>query len=224
MENRLLQSPQNEASDSSTGKESLLTSADYEISTASALSENLAVPGESEAFGQDSGNGQTALSAPSTDEEHQISDSAADENQPPALSDDEFLADNSWTDESLADEPLTGESQADELQTGGSPDTDTSHKHRKKKKSRASKAPQTFLPVSMGCWFVTLMCMNIPVIGWIYLLILACSRSAGARRSFAKAYLLYKFIFLLITLAILAVAVHYGLEIMDKVLAYMEML
>ncbi len=36
------------------------------------------------------------------------------------------------------------------------------------------------------------MCMNIPVIGWIYLLILAFCPSKGPRRDFAKAYLLYK--------------------------------
>ena len=79
-----------------------------------------------------------------------------------------------------------------------------------------------FVPVRS--WFVTLMCMNIPIIGWIYLIILACSPSKGPRRDFAKAYLLYKLVFLLISLAILAVAVHYWLEVLDKVLAYMEML
>ena len=55
-------------------------------------------------------------------------------------------------------------------------------------------------------------------------MILACSPSKGPRRDFAKAYLLYKLIFLLLSLAILAVAVHYGLEVLNKVLAYMEML
>ncbi len=73
-------------------------------------------------------------------------------------------------------------------------------------------------------WFVTLMCMNIPIIGWIYLMILACSRSKGARRDFAKAYLLYKLLFLLISAVILAVAIHYGLELLDVLLSYMDML
>jgi len=73
-------------------------------------------------------------------------------------------------------------------------------------------------------WFVTLMCMNIPIIGWIYLMILACSRSKGARRDFAKAYLLYKLLFLLISTVILAVAIHYGLELLDVLLSYMDML
>ena len=73
-------------------------------------------------------------------------------------------------------------------------------------------------------WFVTLMCMNIPIIGWIYLMRLACSRSKGARRDFAKAYLLYKLLFLLISAVILAVAIHYGLELLDVLLSYMDML
>ncbi len=99
-------------------------------------------------------------------------------------------------------------------------------------RDKASDPKQTHAPddsidsvfVPVRSWFVTLMCMNIPIIGWIYLIILACSPSKGPRRDFAKAYLLYKLVFLLISLAILAVAVHYGLEVLDKVLAYMEML
>ncbi len=101
-------------------------------------------------------------------------------------------------------------------------------KKAKDSKSRDKKkpvSPNTASPsVPVRHWFVTLMCMNIPVIGWIYLAILACSRSKGPRRDFAKAYLLYKLVFLLLSLAILAVALHYGLEFLDKVLAYMEML
>lgn len=88
--------------------------------------------------------------------------------------------------------------------------------------SHESSKPQVFVPVHS--WFVTFMCMNIPVIGWIYLLILALSPSMGPRRDFAKAYLLYKLVFLLLSLAILALALHYGLLFLDKLLAYMEML
>lgn len=92
------------------------------------------------------------------------------------------------------------------------------------------EAPEPSLPddsndsVPVHCWFVTFMCMNIPVIGWIYLLILAFGPSKGPRRDFAKAYLLYKLVFLLLSLAIIAVALHYGLLFLDKLLAYMEML
>lgn len=110
---------------------------------------------------------------------------------------------------------------------GGSKDTlKNSGKSKKKAKGKpaAASTDATAASVPVRHWFVTLMCMNIPIIGWIYLMILACSPSKGPRRDFAKAYLLYKLVFLLLSLAILAVAVHYGLEILDKVLAYMEML
>ncbi|MCI8661925.1 MAG: hypothetical protein HFG69_01445 [Hungatella sp.] len=95
---------------------------------------------------------------------------------------------------------------------------EASHPKEKKKKDK----PPVLVPVHQ--WFVTFMCMNIPVIGWIYLLILAFCPSKGPRRDFAKAYLLYKLVFLILSLAILAAALHYGLIMFDKLLAYMEML
>jgi len=79
-------------------------------------------------------------------------------------------------------------------------------------------------PIPVRRWFLTFMCMNIPIIGWIYLIVLACSRSKGARRDFAKAYLIYKLVFLILSAIILGVAIHYGLKVLDMVLAYMEML
>ena len=118
----------------------------------------------------------------------------------------------------------TGESEASdspaadtqETSPKDSPDPEESSDSRRRKK------PPVQVPVHR--WFVTLMCMNIPVIGWLYLIILALSPSKGPRREFAKAYLLYKLLFLTITLIILARAFHYGMELLDKVLAYMEML
>ncbi len=112
---------------------------------------------------------------------------------------------------------------------GGSKDTlknsgKAKKKIKEKDKPAAASTDAATVSVPVRHWFVTLMCMNIPIIGWIYLMILACSPSKGPRRDFAKAYLLYKLVFLLLSLAILAVAVHYGLEILDKLLAYMEML
>lgn len=97
-------------------------------------------------------------------------------------------------------------------------------KKRKKEEKAPAATADTAASVPVRHWFVTLMCMNIPIIGWIYLIVLACSPSKGPRRDFAKAYLLYKLVFLILALAILSVAVYYGLEVLDKVLAYMEML
>ena len=38
-------------------------------------------------------------------------------------------------------------------------------------------------------WFLTFMCMNIPIVGWIYLLCLAFGKKENQLRDFAKAYL-----------------------------------
>lgn len=116
----------------------------------------------------------------------------------------------------------TGDSDAQ------SPDGDNTHEEdapsdssrRKKTRSKKSKTPAL---VPVHSWFVTLMCMNIPLIGWIYLFILAFS-SKGPKKEFARAYILYKLVFLILALAILAVAFHYGMLFLDRVLAYMEML
>lgn len=73
-------------------------------------------------------------------------------------------------------------------------------------------------------WFLTFMYMNIPVIGWIYLLVKAFGKKNTQLKDFARAYLLYKLVFLLVALIILGLAVYVGLGILDELLAYMEML
>lgn len=73
-------------------------------------------------------------------------------------------------------------------------------------------------------WFFTFMCMNIPIIGWFYLLYLAFNKKKTERRNFARAYLFYKLIFLLISAVILGIFIYIGLGLLDQLLAYMEML
>ena len=73
-------------------------------------------------------------------------------------------------------------------------------------------------------WFLTFMCMNIPIAGWIYLLCLAFGKKENQLRDFAKAYLVYKLVFLAAALVILGILVYVGLDLADKLLAYMEML
>ena len=73
-------------------------------------------------------------------------------------------------------------------------------------------------------WFFTFMCMNIPIIGWIYLLTKAFGKKDTPLKDFSRAYLLYKLVFLAVALVILGIAVYIGLGILDKLLAYMEML
>lgn len=73
-------------------------------------------------------------------------------------------------------------------------------------------------------WFFTFMCMNIPVIGWFYLLYLAFNKKKALRRNFARAYLYYKLLFLLISAVILGILIYIGMGLLDQLLAYMEML
>jgi len=73
-------------------------------------------------------------------------------------------------------------------------------------------------------WFFTFMCMNIPVAGWIYLLYLAFNKKKTDRRYFARAYLFYKLLFLFIAAVIIGILLYFGLQVLDQVLAYMEML
>lgn len=94
----------------------------------------------------------------------------------------------------------------------------------------SSGRPPYASPGPSGCtipprsWFFTFMCMNIPVAGWVYLLSKAFGKKESRLRDFARAYLLYKLVFLAITLVILGILVYIGLDIADKVLAYMEIL
>lgn len=73
-------------------------------------------------------------------------------------------------------------------------------------------------------WFFTLMCMNIPIAGWFYMMYLACSKKYTDRKSFAQAYLLYKLIFFIIAAIILGIACCIGLGVLDKLLDYMDQL
>lgn len=73
-------------------------------------------------------------------------------------------------------------------------------------------------------WFFTFMCMNIPIIGWIYLLTKAFGKKDNPLKDFSRAYLLYKLVFLIVALVILGIVAYIGLGILDELLAYMEML
>ena len=73
-------------------------------------------------------------------------------------------------------------------------------------------------------WFLTFMCMNIPIIGWIYLLTKAFGKKDNPLKDFSRAYLLYKLVFLIVALVILGIVAYIGLGILDELLAYMEML
>lgn len=73
-------------------------------------------------------------------------------------------------------------------------------------------------------WFFTFMCINIPIVGWFYLFYLAFNKKKTERRNFARAYLFYKLIFLLVSAVILGILIYIGLGLLDQLLAYMDML
>ena len=77
---------------------------------------------------------------------------------------------------------------------------------------------------SVSSWFITFMCMNLPFVGWIYLLRLAFRKDRTERQNFARAYLFYKLVFLGVSALILGILIWIGLDILDQLLAYMDML
>lgn len=93
--------------------------------------------------------------------------------------------------------------------------------------SAPDAAPQAAAPPAeppVHSWFFTFMCMNIPVVGWFYLFYLAFSKKKTPRQNFARAYLYYKLLFLIIAAVILGITICIGMDLLDQLLAYMEML
>ena len=78
--------------------------------------------------------------------------------------------------------------------------------------------------ISIRTWFFTFMCASIPIIGWFYLLYLAFSKRQDLRKEYAKAFLLYKLAFLIVSLILLGIIFYIGAGLLDQLLAYMEML
>lgn len=100
----------------------------------------------------------------------------------------------------------------------------TDKKAEKKAKRAEEKASEFVQRSPIQSWFNTFMIMNIPIIGWIYLFILAVSRKSDQKKDFARAYLVYKLVFFLVALAMLALVLYSGMEVADRLLRYMNML
>lgn len=81
---------------------------------------------------------------------------------------------------------------------------------------------ERYRPMTLSNWFVTFMCMNIPIIGLVYLIFLCFSKKQALKRDFARAYLLYQFIFLAISVVLVGVLCYYGLELADNALKFMQ--
>lgn len=102
-------------------------------------------------------------------------------------------------------------------------DKEKEKEHSKKKKVKEEES-EYVRRSSIQSWFNTFMIMNIPVVGWIYLLVLALRRNGDQKKDFARAYLVYKLVFLLVALGIIIIALYTGMEAADRLLRYMNML
>lgn len=113
-----------------------------------------------------------------------------------------------------------------EEQPGSLPEDNRSSDHSDSGRGSGREISVSPLPpdAPVSKWFFTFMCMNIPIVGWIYLFYLAFSKKVTNRRSFARAYLFYKLVFLLVGILILGILIYIGMDLLDQLLAYMEML
>lgn len=79
-----------------------------------------------------------------------------------------------------------------------------------------------YKPLTFSNWFFTFMCMNIPIIGLLYLIYLSYSKSQPLKRDFARAYLMYQVIFLTISIVLVFIFCYFGLELLDNALKLMQ--
>ena len=70
-------------------------------------------------------------------------------------------------------------------------------------------------------WFQTICFIHVPVVGFFYMLVLAIRKSTPAvKKDFAKAYLLYRILVLLLAFALLFVLYRIGLDLIDGLLRF----
>ena len=105
----------------------------------------------------------------------------------------------------------------DDTDHGDADDDDTGDADRIRSETNLANA-------EVHTWFFTFMCMNIPIVGWIYLFYLAFNKEKTERRNFARAYLFYKLVFLVVSAVILGLLIYIGIGFLNQLFAYMEML
>lgn len=71
----------------------------------------------------------------------------------------------------------------------------------------------------VGKWFQTICFIHVPVVGFFYMLVLAIRKSTPAvKKDFARAYLLYRILVLILAFALLFVLYRIGLDLIDGLL------
>ena len=75
----------------------------------------------------------------------------------------------------------------------------------------------------MGNWFLTFCWMNIPIIGFWYMVVVAVrKKTPKERKAFARAFILYRILVLLLACTILYICYRMGLGFLEQILSYME--
>ena len=72
-------------------------------------------------------------------------------------------------------------------------------------------------------WYLTLICMSIPIVGFLYLVTLALTGDES-RRQFAKAVILYHLTVAIVAIIILLVAFKISIPYIEWLLDYLELL
>ena len=73
----------------------------------------------------------------------------------------------------------------------------------------------------VGRWFQTLCIINIPVIGFIYIIIMALRRKTPyERKSFAIAYILFKLLVWILAISVIYCLYKVGINFIDGILQY----
>ena len=76
----------------------------------------------------------------------------------------------------------------------------------------------------VGQWFQLLCLTHIPVFGFFYMLVIAFRKNTPPqKKSFAMAYVLYRFLVLLLAITILFIFYRVGLSFLDELLKYAGM-
>ena len=77
--------------------------------------------------------------------------------------------------------------------------------------------------VSVSEWLLSICWIKRPVIGFVYVLILALSKKIHpAKKNFARGYLVYRCLVLILSLTIMYVLYQVGLSFIDDMLAFVK--
>jgi hypothetical protein len=83
--------------------------------------------------------------------------------------------------------------------------------------------PETKAFASLAKWFVTICICQIPIVGFIYLLCLALFPSVDrGRKNFARAFLIYGLLVLLVAALVVYIIYALGTDFLDNILSYVK--